>query len=206
MGKKKAANRVGKDDSAAHVPSKPTAQPSGKAAATAIKVRAAAAAAAGSSPAKTRAKDEIDGIFSSKKHKQLTGPLAVAAEDNPAATPADKKAAKVSHAGQKRAKDEIDDIFSTKKQQNAGNDAKGQAAEPEPGLQEVAKQVADARHKVLQQKPKIVGSKDDIFGESTGKARKCTEEGYAVYDEDELGLNTKGGDTELCPFDCDCCF
>ena len=55
-------------------------------------------------------------------------------------------------------------------------------------------------------KPKVEGSKDDIFGEQTGKARKRTEEGYAIYGEDELGLGKKGGDTPLCPFDCDCCY
>lgn len=40
-----------------------------------------------------------------------------------------------------------------------------------------------------------------------GKPRKRTEEGYAIYREDELGMGKKGGgDTALCPFDCDCCF
>lgn len=34
-----------------------------------------------------------------------------------------------------------------------------------------------------------------------------TEEGYAVYSEAELGLGKQGGgDTDKCPFDCDCCF
>lgn len=55
-------------------------------------------------------------------------------------------------------------------------------------------------------KPKIEGSKDDIFGGESGKGRKRTEEGYVIYTEDELKLGTGGGDTELCPFDCDCCF
>lgn len=44
------------------------------------------------------------------------------------------------------------------------------------------------------------------YASRTGKSRKRTEEGYAVYTEDELGLGSKGGDTSLCPFDCDCCF
>lgn len=35
--------------------------------------------------------------------------------------------------------------------------------------------------------------------------RKRTEEGYIVYKEEELNFG-KGGDTDLCPFDCDCCF
>jgi hypothetical protein len=43
---------------------------------------------------------------------------------------------------------------------------------------------------------------------SPGKGgRKRTEEGYTIYREEELGLGSnKGGDTPLCPFDCDCCF
>ena len=52
----------------------------------------------------------------------------------------------------------------------------------------------------------IGGSKDDLFGREEGKGRKRTEEGYRIYTEEELGLNKKGGDTDLCPFDCDCCY
>ena len=60
-----------------------------------------------------------------------------------------------------------------------------------------------------QQRPqrRLEGSKDDIFGAAAGRARKRTEEGYNLYTEDELGLGRKGGgDTDLCPFDCDCCY
>ncbi|KAH8108284.1 DUF1764-domain-containing protein [Phellopilus nigrolimitatus] len=39
----------------------------------------------------------------------------------------------------------------------------------------------------------------------TGPRRK-TEEGFSVFKEDELGIGDEGGDTPLCPFDCDCCF
>lgn len=37
------------------------------------------------------------------------------------------------------------------------------------------------------------------------KVRKTTEDGFKIYTMEELGIG-KGGDTELCPFDCDCCF
>jgi hypothetical protein len=64
-----------------------------------------------------------------------------------------------------------------------------------------------ARVQAAGKRPKVEGSKDDIFGESTGKARKRTDEGYQIYSEEELGLGNKGGgDTPLCPFDCDCCY
>jgi hypothetical protein len=59
----------------------------------------------------------------------------------------------------------------------------------------------------LQKPSKVEGSKDDIFGEQVGKGRKKTEEGFNIYTEDELGLNRpNAGMTDLCPFDCDCCF
>ena len=61
--------------------------------------------------------------------------------------------------------------------------------------------------------PPVAGSKHDIFGDGAARARKRTEEGFAIYSEEELGLAGGGGkgrkdagDTELCPFDCDCCF
>ena len=55
--------------------------------------------------------------------------------------------------------------------------------------------------------PKVKGSKDDLFGAEEASGRKKTEEGYKIYTEDELGFGKyKGGDSDLCPFDCDCCF
>ncbi|CCM00923.1 uncharacterized protein FIBRA_02969 [Fibroporia radiculosa] len=49
---------------------------------------------------------------------------------------------------------------------------------------------------------------DDVerFRDSRGTGpRRKTEEGFAIYKEDELGINDQGGDTPLCPFDCQCC-
>ncbi len=65
----------------------------------------------------------------------------------------------------------------------------------------------DSKKSTVEQKnKKIEGSKDDIFGNEAENERKKTEEGYAIYTEAELGFGRKGGDTDLCPFDCDCCF
>jgi len=45
------------------------------------------------------------------------------------------------------------------------------------------------------------------FRDSRGTGpRRRTEEGFAIYKEDELGISPEGGDTPLCPFDCECCF
>ncbi|KCV71890.1 hypothetical protein H696_01299 [Fonticula alba] len=52
------------------------------------------------------------------------------------------------------------------------------------------------------------GPDDDGFADSRGsrqQGRSFTEDGYPIYTPDELGLG-KGGDTEDCPIDCDCCF
>lgn len=36
--------------------------------------------------------------------------------------------------------------------------------------------------------------------------RRYTEDGLPIYTTEELGLSEKGGDSDLCPFDCQCCF
>lgn len=68
----------------------------------------------------------------------------------------------------------------------------------------VAAKVAAAK-KV--RKPEVhVQPKDDDFFDSRGKnAQKRKKiEGVSVYSLDELGVG-KGGETDLCPFDCTCC-
>ncbi|KAL6768513.1 hypothetical protein ACKKBF_B11030 [Auxenochlorella protothecoides x Auxenochlorella symbiontica] len=52
----------------------------------------------------------------------------------------------------------------------------------------------------------VKGSKDDLFGTEPGQGRKRTEEGYAMYTEEELGWGVKAGQSDFCPFDCQCCF
>lgn len=58
-------------------------------------------------------------------------------------------------------------------------------------------------------------SKTDKIFEAAAKAdktsgaqsiRRITDDGYKIYTMEELGLNDVGGDTDLCPFDCQCCF
>ncbi|GIL42361.1 hypothetical protein Vafri_357 [Volvox africanus] len=105
-------------------------------------------------------------------------------------------------SAKKAQKSEIDDIFSAGKKKSLESKRvapEGVGKEPDG----IAVTTATA---VTAKRPRIEGSKDDIFGEATGKGRKRTEEGFAIYTEDELGLGKKGGDTDLCPFDCDCCF
>ncbi|CAG8535213.1 12512_t:CDS:2 [Acaulospora morrowiae] len=54
-------------------------------------------------------------------------------------------------------------------------------------------------------KRKLIQNDDDGFSDSRGtKIRKSTEDGFAIYNANELNIGN-GGDTPLCPFDCDCC-
>jgi len=144
----------------------------------------------------TTAKDDIEDIFSEAKK--------ASASAQPAAEQSQQKHTK------KRAKNDIDDIFSSAKKAAADPEADGEGQEEatNPELESLAKQVKEGREKLQAstKRPKVEGSKDDIFGETAGKARKRTEEGFTIYSEEELGLGKKGGNTDLCPFDCDCCF
>ncbi|KAG2159571.1 uncharacterized protein EDB93DRAFT_1110995 [Suillus bovinus] len=48
---------------------------------------------------------------------------------------------------------------------------------------------------------------EDRFKDSRGSGpRRKTDDGLNIYKEDELGISNDGGDTPLCPFDCECCF
>lgn len=76
---------------------------------------------------------------------------------------------------------EIDDIFSSKKKQPLEK-----------------KQVKAVRPI----------EKDDDFNDSKGEKggkRRYTEDGFPIYTLDELKIG-RGGDTDDCPFDCNCCF
>eukprot|EP00299_Pterocystis_sp_00344_P006190 c17976_g1_i1.p1 GENE.c17976_g1_i1~~c17976_g1_i1.p1 ORF type:complete len:104 (+),score=22.12 c17976_g1_i1:36-347(+) len=66
-------------------------------------------------------------------------------------------------------------------------------------------QVVDDTQKASKQK--LDDHNQDGFFDSRGDGgkRKRTEEGYPIYTEEELRIG-QGGDTPLCPFDCDCCF
>ncbi|KAI5822958.1 DUF1764-domain-containing protein [Schizophyllum commune Tattone D] len=67
-----------------------------------------------------------------------------------------------------------------------------------------AKPGASAPPKPKKSKP---SADDEKFKDSKGsRSRRQTEEGWAVYKVDELGIDETAGDTPLCPFDCQCCF
>ncbi|KAG2077153.1 DUF1764-domain-containing protein [Suillus decipiens] len=64
--------------------------------------------------------------------------------------------------------------------------------------------VSSQREKVYHETRK---EDEDRFKNSRGSGpRRKTDDGFNIYKEDELGISNAGGDTPLCPFDCECCF
>lgn len=78
-------------------------------------------------------------------------------------------------------KNDIDDIFAQLK--------------TKPRKKDIEQQKEEERKERLQRK------------KEENKKIKRTEEGWRIYTLEELGLdkNQYGGNTPLCPFDCDCC-
>ncbi|KAG8760257.1 hypothetical protein FRC14_003555 [Serendipita sp. 396] len=160
---------------------------------------------------------EIDDIFSGKSKTKIEGMKVVSSSsqipDNSSGKKKKKKKTKQEATGAESAKDknqEQEKITKTKQVTGVSKDGKRKrSAEPEeivdPSLQTKRRKL-DAKGSIsLPKKLK----KDEIakFKDSRGKAgRKRTDEGFLIYTEEELGLNKEGGDTPLCPFDCDCCY
>ncbi|KIY63646.1 DUF1764-domain-containing protein [Cylindrobasidium torrendii FP15055 ss-10] len=141
-------------------------------------------------------KSEIDDIFASK------GKVPVPSTSAPSAS-SSKAPAKSKKKSKKRAREEA-----------------------EPGLPETAPKpavvpetVVDTSSMVMPPQKRVKKDKKEKkvskaapeeqadFGDSRGSSsRRQTDEGWTIYKEDELGMSTEGGDTPLCPFDCECCY
>ncbi|KAJ2786585.1 hypothetical protein GGI15_001389 [Coemansia interrupta] len=116
----------------------------------------------------------------------------------PAAAPTATKAKKLS---------EIDDIFAARPKEPPKTQP--DAAAPKPSTASKIK-VVDASHtdKLTNPQKQKAPPKadDDIFADSRGKNSKYTDDGMRVFYMDDLHIGEGEGDTELCPFDCKCCF
>ncbi|KIK06848.1 hypothetical protein K443DRAFT_673756 [Laccaria amethystina LaAM-08-1] len=77
-----------------------------------------------------------------------------------------------------------------------------------PSLKRQKKETGPGKVRVRQTtKSDLSEPNGGLFKDSRGSgARRTTDEGLSIYKEDELGIRDDGGDTPLCPFDCDCCF
>ncbi|GAB4837122.1 hypothetical protein Ancab_002033 [Ancistrocladus abbreviatus] len=92
--------------------------------------------------------------------------------------------------------DEIDAIFSSKKRKN-------------PGKQQVERtdDNADGKPEKMLKKKGGKGSRGSGLSDTPSGSRRKTQDGLAIYTEEDLGINRKdAGNTPLCPFDCSCCF
>ncbi|GAA5920465.1 hypothetical protein JCM1841_003493 [Sporobolomyces salmonicolor] len=152
---------------------------------------------------KRPAASEIDDIFA-KKPKV---PPAVAASAS--ATPAAAGSSGVKKKN-KKGKD---------KGESAGQGIEKEEDAPAPSKR-VPEEVVDTSKMIEAYKPTVeqavkrakdmtdeerkAAEEEDRFRDSRG-TRKKTEDGLPIYDVTELKIGL-GGDTELCPFDCECCF
>ncbi|KAJ1844642.1 hypothetical protein LPJ73_005103 [Coemansia sp. RSA 2703] len=109
---------------------------------------------------------------------------------------------------------EIDDIFATrpKAQPKTQPDATTKSAKTKPATNQPSAAkitVVDASQAdklANPQKQKAPPADDDSFADSRGKNSKYTDDGMRVFYMDDLHIGEGEGDTELCPFDCKCCF
>ncbi|KIY45436.1 DUF1764-domain-containing protein [Fistulina hepatica ATCC 64428] len=140
---------------------------------------------------------EIDDIFSGKGFPTPVAPaLSVDAKEKKRFSKS-KKHKRTEHAvetSSKKAKSTVQTIVDTSdivKKPKAHNSAKTPSHKPS----------------TLKKNSKPpTGDDQATFRDSRGTGpRRKTEEGWSIYKEDELGIGNEGGDTPLCPFDCQCC-
>lgn len=103
---------------------------------------------------------------------------------------------KTPYSKKKKAPSEIDEIFAGKKRKKS-----------EPEKYEKPNEEATGNSKKIKKKNKAKMSADGGFRDPPSRPRKKTNDGLAIYTEEELGISkADAGDTPLCPFDCSCCF
>ncbi|ORZ34871.1 hypothetical protein BCR44DRAFT_1500064 [Catenaria anguillulae PL171] len=165
-------------------------------------------AASGSTPL-TNKSSEIDDIFSSKPKPKAATPTATESSSASASEPLSisKKAAK-----KKRKASEVDTEADASKGVPAAPTKPTAAAsgvkvvefsefdtdKPAPSAPS-----SSAGSNAPQSKKRKVESMDEFLG-NNGKKR-FTDDGYPLYYIEDL-LAQEGGDTDLCPFECECCF
>ncbi|KAJ9080971.1 hypothetical protein DSO57_1019366 [Entomophthora muscae] len=95
----------------------------------------------------------------------------------------------------------IDDLFASK----ATKKRKGEDVVPDSKEKDSKQEKPTKKPKNI--KPSSIAPDDDFFdSRGTKSKRKTTEEGFMIYSSKELNIGQGEGDTEDCPFDCQCCF
>ncbi|KAG9098744.1 hypothetical protein FRC06_006021 [Ceratobasidium sp. 370] len=143
---------------------------------------------------------EIDDIFAGKaKSKGKAKDVEDPAPNAPLPSKKKKRKSKRVEAGEPPAAPVIAPVAGTKR--------KLPETVVDPSLEAEPKVKKSKEGKKAKVAVRAENSDDERFRDSRGTGpRRRTEEGYAIYKEDELGIGMEGGDTPLCPFDCDCCF
>ncbi|GAA6024599.1 hypothetical protein JCM10207_001017 [Rhodosporidiobolus poonsookiae] len=162
---------------------------------------------------KRSAASEIDDIFLNPSKKSKPPADAPSATAGPAADADGAKKAKKGKKGKAAAAGEgKDEVAATTK---TGED---EASQPK---KRVPVEVVDTSKTIEAYKPqeapvvkalganateveKKAAEEEERFMDSRGTRRR-TDDGLPIYDTAELKIGL-GGNTELCPFDCDCCF
>lgn len=107
--------------------------------------------------------------------------------------------------------EEIENIFSfaksknkkLSKKKNVDNDKTNEI----PKNDETTKDDRDKLRTVKKKtKTNSSDSSDFEIRGTNAKTRRYTDDGFAIYDISEIKFGKNAGDTEDCPFDCDCCY
>ncbi|KAI0079581.1 DUF1764-domain-containing protein [Panus rudis PR-1116 ss-1] len=137
---------------------------------------------------------EIDDIFAAK------------GKPKPASPPPADSVKKKKKKKNKRKRDEADEQTAGEDKQPAKRKVPETVVDPSTRLAPPSKPSKSTARPEKQQKSKAQREEEDRFKDSRGTGpRRTTEEGFLIYKEDELGISREGGDTPLCPFDCQCC-
>ncbi|GBE78318.1 hypothetical protein SCP_0112030 [Sparassis crispa] len=151
---------------------------------------------------------EIDEIFASKGKSSAPKPSSSApSTDTPPKKTKKSGKRKREAKGETEVRDESESKKSTKRRvPETVLDPSARIAAPATSnkstkLQNIASDSA------AKKKSKKAIEVEDRFKDSRGTgSRRTTEEGFAIYKESDLGITEQGGNTPLCPFDCQCCF
>ena len=101
-------------------------------------------------------------------------------------------------------RDNLDALFKEAKQKKDVNDEKREKEAKKKAKKE--EQMKKMEFEAINEMKAVNGGINDTEAHySVDPIRIDKETGLKVYREDQLNLG-KGGNTPLCPFDCDCCF
>ncbi|EPT04223.1 hypothetical protein FOMPIDRAFT_1021927 [Fomitopsis schrenkii] len=158
---------------------------------------------------------EIDDIFAAKPKGKAKVAIPAASTSATPSTEPSKKSKKKKSKDAKRKREADDDGDSQPAKRRVPETVLDPSVNPQPVTSKATppKYIKAAKLEKLAaggattKRSKVDKEAEARFRDSRGNGpRRKTEEGFAIYKEDELGISDTGGNTPLCPFDCDCCY